>query len=343
MNYSETTQSGTRNKLALISLKTPDQVELDTNNDGVWDDVFFGLEMLHPAFEPLGYGPKTLPVRVTYSDGSTATASATYESLRFESVQNDNVSATELQIGGTAAADTATVTKLTDRSYRVSIAGQTRDFTAIDNVLVHLSAENDTLVLAGGMDLEMTGLAGIETIDMTATTADSLLSVDAINVEGQVGPTGTMLIRAGVEDTIGLTADWKVEAPQVIGGRPTITLTGDGKTLLLQTGNYTNPLNNLDTTFDGVVSARDALLVINHLNTISGGGTVAIDAYLDTNNNGVVSALDVLLIINDINSRAGGEGESGLAHDDLAVTAPVVQPASPIDIEEGPTRRRRLF
>ena len=308
INFAEVGTSVTRNKIAIIPLKNPDQVELDVNNDGVWDDVFFGFEMFAPSFVPLGYGQKTLAARVTYSDGSTASAITTYQSLPFESVSTG--AGNELQVGGTAAVDTATVEQLADKSYRANIAGQTRDFQSIDSVLVHLSGESDTLVLAGGVVIDMTSLLDIEKIDTSSATAESISSVDTTNVENQVGPTGTLLIKAGAEDSIELLPGWTLEQPQTVEGRATAKLTGDGKTLLLQTGNYTNPLNNLDTTFDGFVSARDALLVINHINQSSGGVPPAIDAYLDVNNNGTISALDVLLIINDINSRGSGEGES---------------------------------
>lgn len=343
INFAEVGTSVTRNKIAILPLKTPDQVELDVNNDGVWDDVFFGFEMFAPSFVPLGYGQKTLAARVTYSDGSTANAVTTYEALPYESVSTG--AGNELQIGGTAAADTATITLLANKSYRANIAGQTRDFQNIDNVLVRLNGNNDTLILAGGVVIDMTSLSDIEKIDTSATTAESISSLDATTVENQVGPTGTLLIKAGAEDSIELLPGWTLDQPQTIDGRATAKLTADGKTLLLQTGNYTNPLNNLDTTFDGFVSARDALLVINYINQIGGGVTPVIDAYLDVNNNGTISALDVLLIINDINSRGSGEGESssamaqqytGHANDQSSV-------AGPLDLDDiANARKRRL-
>ncbi len=76
----------------------------------------------------------------------------------------------DLQVGGTAAVDLATITQLAANSYRVNLAGQTRDFQDIDNVLVHLSNESDTLVLAGGIVIDLPNLSGVEVIDITATT-----------------------------------------------------------------------------------------------------------------------------------------------------------------------------
>lgn len=342
LNFAEVGTSVTRNKVALIPLKSPDQLELDFENDGVWDEFYFGFEMFAPSFLPLGYGQKTLAARVTYSDGTTANAVTTYQSLPFESEPSD--SGNVLQVGGTAAADTATITQLAASSYRVNLAGQTRDFQDIDSVLVHLSAEDDTLVLAGGIVIDLTDLSGVETMDTTATTAETISNVGATIVESQVGPTGTLLIKAGGEDTIEILPGWTLQAPQLIDGRATAQLTEDGKTLLLQTGNFTNPLNNLDTTFDGFVTARDALLVINHINQVSGGASPVVEAYLDVNNNGVISALDVLLVINDINNRATGEGEATAPPAYTASQAQALPPGLPGDLDDlTNSRKRRLL
>ncbi len=294
--------------------------------------------MFSPAFMPLGYGQKTLSARITYSDGSTVNAVTTYDSLPMEAVNNG--AGTDLQVGGTNAADSATVTKLSDKSYRVNIAGQTRDFQAIDNVIVHLSDQDDTLILVGGMAVDMTSLAGVERIDTSASTVESITTIDETTVDNQVGPTGTLLIKSSVEDVIEFLPGWTLEKPQLLDGRATAKLTADGKTVLLQSGKFTNPLNSLDTTFDGVVTARDALLVINHINQVSAGTTPTVEAYLDTNGNGVISALDVLLVINDINSRSAGEGEATAPE---VVDASSVQSAPLTSEAEETARRRRLL
>jgi hypothetical protein len=77
---------------------------------------------------------------------------------------------------------------------------------------------------------------------------------------------------------------------------------------------WSNFQKPLDVSNDGAVSAKDALLVINYLNTI-GSGPVDPTAppnsgLLDTNQDNSVSPIDALLIINDINQQAArGEGE----------------------------------
>ena len=73
-----------------------------------------------------------------------------------------------------------------------------------------------------------------------------------------------------------------------------------------------NPTTPLDVTGDSLVTARDALLIINYLNTKGPGSvpnTTPSDGFVDTTGDNSVSARDVLLIINDLNQRAGGEGE----------------------------------
>jgi hypothetical protein len=68
-------------------------------------------------------------------------------------------------------------------------------------------------------------------------------------------------------------------------------------------------MDPLDTSGDGVVSAIDALLVINWLNGTR-SDTVTMDQ-LDTDGNGLISPLDALLVINRLNQASPpvGEGE----------------------------------
>lgn len=93
---------------------------------------------------------------------------------------------------------------------------------------------------------------------------------------------------------------------------------------------WNNPDIALDVSGDGAVSARDALLVINFLNTTGPSsvqpGSAPVDGLLDTNRDNSVSAIDALLIINDINTQsARGEGEAA------PPMAPPVEPVSAWD------------
>ncbi len=70
-----------------------------------------------------------------------------------------------------------------------------------------------------------------------------------------------------------------------------------------------------DTSGDGLVSPRDALLVINYLNTFGSGllpaPPVVLSGMIDVNADGLCSPLDALLVINYLNQQTAlGEGES---------------------------------
>jgi hypothetical protein len=71
-----------------------------------------------------------------------------------------------------------------------------------------------------------------------------------------------------------------------------------------------NAANVLDVNDDGVVSPRDALLVINALNRREAGISIKDyrQYYLDTNGDGLLTPIDALRVINRLN-RAEGEAE----------------------------------
>jgi hypothetical protein len=83
---------------------------------------------------------------------------------------------------------------------------------------------------------------------------------------------------------------------------------------------WSNPVDPVDVDNSGDVSALDALIVINMLNSPKGSHKLPpptsarpIDYFYDTNGDGDVSPIDVLVVINHLNSRPlaqGGEGES---------------------------------
>ncbi len=80
---------------------------------------------------------------------------------------------------------------------------------------------------------------------------------------------------------------------------------------------WNNPRNPLDVNDSGLVTALDALLVINALNTRFQLPPTLPDPfdpvqYLDVDANGVVTPLDALLVINDLNRPRNGEGEVGM-------------------------------
>jgi hypothetical protein len=75
-----------------------------------------------------------------------------------------------------------------------------------------------------------------------------------------------------------------------------------------------NAANPFDANGDGVVTALDALFVINHLHAILDGAQLpyvasAPAAYGDVNNDQVCTALDVLLVVNQLNDPTPGAGD----------------------------------
>jgi hypothetical protein len=76
-----------------------------------------------------------------------------------------------------------------------------------------------------------------------------------------------------------------------------------------------NDFSVLDVNTDGLVTAIDALLIINYLNE-QGSGPAGMLTHLDPSGDGVIAPLDALLVINDMNRRltdGNGEGESVVA------------------------------
>ena len=99
-----------------------------------------------------------------------------------------------------------------------------------------------------------------------------------------------------------------------------------------QQASFTNLVNPRDVNNDGTVSARDALVVINMLNTNGAGplnGNVAAvsDGFMvDVNGDQSLSAIDALMIINFLN-EVSAQGEAPEAGDDPMATAAAVDAA----------------
>jgi Dockerin type I domain len=80
------------------------------------------------------------------------------------------------------------------------------------------------------------------------------------------------------------------------------------------TVSHTNPELNLDVNNDGFVSAFDALLIINKLNsanTALANTLFTPSPFLDVNGDGICSSMDALVIINWLNTNVVGSESSG--------------------------------
>ncbi|MGI8982732.1 MAG: dockerin type I domain-containing protein [Pirellulaceae bacterium] len=104
-----------------------------------------------------------------------------------------------------------------------------------------------------------------------------------------------------------------IDMPDAMSGAPQLNFG-----FIPQFGPWRNPDNGLDVNDDGFVSAIDALVGINYINTHD--ATLPLpperpdgDNYYDVNNDGYATAGDVLLVINELNKPppSGGEGFSG--------------------------------
>jgi hypothetical protein len=83
---------------------------------------------------------------------------------------------------------------------------------------------------------------------------------------------------------------------------------------------WRNASNPMDVDGDGILSPRDPLRIINHINRFgphplgpapdSDDGQAAGD-YLDVNGDGDVSPIDILIVINKLNQQSGGVPPSG--------------------------------
>jgi hypothetical protein len=101
---------------------------------------------------------------------------------------------------------------------------------------------------------------------------------------------------------------------------------------------WTNVDNPYDVTADGLVSALDALVIINYLNQFATGTQPIPEPdtfYPDINGDYVVSPLDVLWAINHLNLMTTGEGEGGLVGSSAAQAGMSQQIAS-LTIPPGP-------
>ncbi len=166
-------------------------------------------------------------------------------------------------------------------------------------------------------------------IDLSSVDSSSLI-IDASAVNEMSPIAKAITIVAGEEDSVVVSdaVDWRMTAPVTINGRFVRTATnGAGSNEVVQLDAphpWQNFLQTGDVNNDGVVTARDALRIINELGRrqFSGANSQLLQdpqlvapwpgVYFDHNGDGRATALDALRVINDLARRSvgGGEGES---------------------------------
>ena len=128
------------------------------------------------------------------------------------------------------------------------------------------------------------------------------------------------VIRHDETHTVQYGSGWSVDRPEIINGRFMHVLRqSDSELRIANTRPWQNPLDNLDSNFDGFVTPLDALIIINTLNADGARPLTVPDSeetlpvyYFDTNGDNFVSPIDALVTINRLNQPAAvyAEGEA---------------------------------
>jgi hypothetical protein len=193
----------------------------------------------------------------------------------------------------------------------------------------------DTLRVDGaGIQLNLRAMAdnritGIEQIDLTGLGNNSLL-LSVADVLALSETSNTVQILRNDGDTVDIGTGWSLTNVQLLNGRTFNTFRQGLATLIVQAvaegAPWQNPSNPLDVTNNGIVSAEDALQIINYINRSSTANLklpnpyvpsfaprpVGNEAFYDVSGDEYATALDALLVINFLNHQSsGGEGEAG--------------------------------
>lgn len=107
-----------------------------------------------------------------------------------------------------------------------------------------------------------------------------------------------------------------------------------------------NALLTADVNKDSVVTALDALIVINTLSRNGAvtlqGSSISTSAAVDVNNDGALSSIDILIVINYL-ARNAGSTTSASGEGNFIATPPVKQAESEVDGEEPPPELADLY
>ncbi len=341
VNFADTRGSTTSSKLAVVGVDVPVALAIDYDGDGTFEVDQQSLSY-NNSIEIQDFGPQSVKVRVTYANGSVQNASAPLNATPF---WVDTQTETSLYIGGSFRDDVAILQGNGAKSYSALIRTYSDSFTAIDQVLVDLGTGDDTLLLNQGVAYDLNWLSNVENLDLSNETSETLSNISETNVVFLVGTEAPLNISLDSSDHLIFDGIWTLERPQEAEGKITSRLTKGDAAVLLNLNAFVNVIQPLDSNFDGSVSAIDALLVINYLNTAVGGNSPTVDAFIDVNGDGTISALDVLLIINFINTNPPAlEGEAvaiASATPTATSTDSANTQAAYFDIDSLPNDRRR--
>ncbi len=186
----------------------------------------------------------------------------------------------------------------------------------------------DTLRLdASGVTLDLTLVADnrvtdIEAIDIRGGGANTL-TLDLNEALNLSTHSNTVIVHRDVDDQVDIGTGWADVGTETISGSLFRVFTQGAATVKVQEVTdigHTNPTEPLDVDDDGFIVPKDALLVINYLNSIGAGPISGVNTgppFFDVSGDDNVTPIDALLVINHLNKVASGaEGEgpaSGLS------------------------------
>ena len=185
--------------------------------------------------------------------------------------------------------------------------------------------DDEFVLLGAGQVLDLTNIADadfteIATIDITGS-GDNTLTLDLEEVQNLNTATDELRVRHNGGDTVNDGGGWTVDLPQVVDNQFLHVLTQDNATIeVVNTTPFLNPFLALDTNRSGQVSALDALIIVNRLNSTGSGvlptptaGGFTEFFYYDTNGDGSAAPVDVIRVVNFLNNplnNTEGEGAS---------------------------------
>ncbi|MEM6978821.1 MAG: dockerin type I domain-containing protein, partial [Planctomycetota bacterium] len=198
-------------------------------------------------------------------------------------------------------------------------------------------ARFDFVTLAGLSTTAVVRPTNIEIIDTLDHGLQTVVA-DPQTVRDVTDAGNELMLRIDGSDRVLLGTEWTVGMPVMTDGYATHVLTGGTSSTqttlkLFGAATWTNPIDAPDVDFSGEVTALDALLVINRINS----GDVVLDDsideimasgeplhLLDVNQDGRITALDALRVINEMNRRDASARESNLTEDRPDETADLV-------------------
>ncbi len=189
---------------------------------------------------------------------------------------------------------------------------------------------SNKLVVVGGVQIDATSgasvsLLNLQRLDLTAEDPSSI-RIDSDVASGLAVGSESILYSANTDDKLDFAdaADWRMGDPIVDGNLFLLTVVHQvtGKQIVAEVPNsFSNLIDPSDVNNDGMVSASDALAIINELvrhrfslaevGTVVDPTTLAIwpNVYGDQSQDDLVTALDALRVINDLARRLRQEGE----------------------------------